>query len=85
MYTVYFLARQLKGFQDFLPMSIVRTYPKEDGGWRFPKSKEEYSGSRADHLFALAFLHDVYFKSPPAYDKFESKYSVPVLWDKKTN
>ena len=71
--------RQLKGLQQFLPMSIVRPYPKDNGGWRFPKSDEEYPGSTVDHLFGSAFLHDVYFKSPLAYDKYEGKYSVPVL------
>lgn len=79
------LMRQLKGLQQFLPMSIVRPYPKDDGGWRFLKSDEEYPGSTVDHIFGSAFLHDVYFKWPLAYDKYEGKYSVPVLWDKKTD
>ncbi|MCJ1434377.1 hypothetical protein MMC27_003745 [Xylographa pallens] len=78
------ITRQLKGLQEFLPMSIVKPYPKEDGGWRFPETNLEYEGSTIDHLFHSAFLHDVYFKSPPAYSKYEGKYSVPVLWDKKT-
>ena len=80
-----FLTRKLKGLDEFLPMSIVRPYPKEGGGWRFPSSDSEYEGSTVDHLFHSEYLHDVYFKSPPFYDKYEGKYSVPVLWDKKTN
>ncbi|MCJ1295568.1 hypothetical protein MMC34_007131 [Xylographa carneopallida] len=79
------ITRQLKGLQKFLPMSIIKPYPKEGGGWRFPMTDSEYEDSTVDHLFHSAFLHDVYFKSPPAYSKYEGKYSVPVLWDKKTN
>ena len=63
-------------------MSIVKAYPKNDGGWRFPKTDDEYPGSTVDHLFHSEFLHDIYFKSLPNY---EGKYSVPVLWCKKTN
>ncbi|MCJ1369832.1 hypothetical protein MMC20_001044 [Loxospora ochrophaea] len=79
------LTRELKELQDFLPISIVRPYPKEDGGWRFPTSDSEYPGSTVDHLFGSKFLHEVYFRSPPAYSEYKGRYSVPVLWDKKTN
>ena len=62
-------------------MSIVKAYPKEDGGWRFPDTDDEYPGSTIDHLFHSKFLHEVYLKSN---NEYEGKYSVPVLWDKKT-
>lgn len=62
-------------------MSIVKAYPKEDGGWRFPDTDDEYPGSTIDHLFRSKFLHEVYFKSN---NEYKGKYSVPVLWDKKT-
>lgn len=76
------LTRELKGLQRFLPVSIVKPYPKEGGGWRFPATDEEHPGSTVDHLFQSKFLHDLYFKSDSTY---QGKYSVPVLWDKKTN
>ena len=76
------VTRELKGLQQFLPMSIVKAYPKDDGGWRFPATDDEYPGSTIDHLFRSKFLHDVYFKSDKDY---KGKYSVPMLWDKKTN
>ena len=63
-------------------MSIVKAYPKEDGGWRFAATDDEYPGSTVDHLFHSKFLHEVYFKSD---NEYEGKYSVPVLWDKKKN
>ena len=76
------IARELKGLHKFLPMSIVKPYPKDNGGWRFPATDEEYPGSTIDHLFQSKFLHEVYFKSDADY---KGKYSVPVLWDKKTD
>ena len=76
------VTRELKGLQDILPTSVVKSYPKEGGGWRFPASDDEYPGSIVDHLFHSKFLHDVYFKSDSEY---KGKYSVPVLWDRKTN
>ncbi len=42
----------------------------------------EYPGATADSLFGSKFLHEVYLKSDKDY---KGKYSVPVLWDKKTN
>ena len=79
------LARELKGLQDFLPISVVKPYPKGEEGWRFPKDDNEYPGSTVDHLFGSAYLHDVYFRSPPSYKGYQGKYSVPLLWDKKTS
>ena len=76
------IVRELKGLQKLLPMSIVKPYPKDNGGWRFPATDDEYPGSTVDHIFHSHFLHDLYFKSNPEY---KGKYSVPVLWDKKTN
>ncbi|KAI9733861.1 MAG: hypothetical protein M1834_002516 [Cirrosporium novae-zelandiae] len=75
------ITRQLKGLQSFLPMSIVKPYPKDPDGWRFPDSDDEYPGSTIDHLFHSKFLHEIYQKSDP---KYKGRYSVPVLWDKKT-
>ena len=62
-------------------MSVVKPYPKDNGGWRFPASNDEYPGSTVDHLFHSKFLSEVYFRSDSNY---KGKYSVPVLWDKVT-
>ncbi|KAL9117710.1 MAG: hypothetical protein Q9187_005749 [Circinaria calcarea] len=79
------LIRQLKGLQELLPMSVVKAYPKGDEGWRFPNSDSEYPGSTVDHLFNSSFLHEIYYRSPPTFKEYKGKFSVPVLWDKKTN
>ena len=76
------ITRQLKGLQKLLPMDIVRAYPKDDGGWRFPATDDEYPGSTVDSLFHSNFLHEIYFRSDSEY---KGRYSVPVLWDKKTD
>lgn len=72
------IARHLKGLVPFLPLSVVKPYPKDGGGWRFPASDSEYAGATVDHLFGSAFLHKVYFRARKDY---AGKYSVPALWD----
>lgn len=80
------LARHLKGLTGILPISIVKPYPKGDKngwpGWKFPKTDDEYPHATVDHLFGSEYLHDVYFKADKEY---KGRYTVPVLWDKKTN
>jgi putative glutathione S-transferase len=76
------ITRHLKGLDKFLPLSVVKPYPKEDGGWRFPSSADEYPGATVDHLFNSKFLHEVYFRSAKDYS---GKYSVPLLWDTQSN
>lgn len=60
----------------------MKPYPKDGGGWRFPATNEEYPGATTDSLFGSKFLSEVYFKDDKDY---KGKYSVPLLWDKKTN
>ena len=79
------LARHLKGLEDLITISVVKPYPKGDDrgwpGWAFPKTTDDYPGSTVDHLFGSEYLHEVYFKADKNY---KGRYSVPVLWDKKT-
>ncbi|EON65646.1 hypothetical protein W97_04885 [Coniosporium apollinis CBS 100218] len=80
------LVRHIKGLTNFIDISIVRPYPKGDEkgwpGWRFPKDNEEYPRATVDKLFGSQYLHEVYFKADKDY---KGRYSVPVLWDKKTS
>jgi putative glutathione S-transferase len=71
--------RHLKHLTSILPISVVRPYPKGEPGWRFD---ETYPNATPDHLFNSRFMHQLYFRDDPAYT---GKYSVPLLWDKKTN
>jgi putative glutathione S-transferase len=80
------LVRHLKGLQDFIDISIVKPYPKGNDkgwpGWQFPESDNEYPNATVDKLFGSKYLHEVYFKADKEY---KGRYSVPLLWDKKTN
>ncbi|KAB8070782.1 hypothetical protein BDV29DRAFT_193822 [Aspergillus leporis] len=77
--------RHLKGLTDFVDVSTVKPYPKGNAegwpGWRFPSSIEEYPGATVDHLYGEDYLHSLYFRADPEY---KGRYSVPLLWDKKT-
>ncbi|KAH4313101.1 hypothetical protein HBH64_012810 [Parastagonospora nodorum] len=73
------LVRHLKHLTSTLPISVVRPYPKGEPGWRFD---ETYPNATPDHLFNSRFMHQLYFRDDPAYT---GRYSVPLLWDKKTN
>jgi len=80
------LVRHLKGLADIIDISIVRPYPKGDDkgwpGWKFPTEKDSYEGATEDKIFGSEYLHEVYFRADKEY---KGRYSVPVLWDKKTN
>ncbi|TGO44180.1 hypothetical protein BCON_0580g00020 [Botryotinia convoluta] len=80
------LIRHLKGLTSILPISIVKPYPKGDDkgwpGWKFATETDPYPGATGDHLFDSKYLHQVYFRSQRDY---KGRFSVPVLWDKKTN
>ncbi|KAG9622489.1 glutathione S-transferase omega-like 2, partial [Aureobasidium melanogenum] len=80
------LVRHLKGLQDIIDLDIVKPYPKGDEkgwpGWQFPASNDEYPNATVDRLFGSKYLHEVYFKADKEY---KGRYSVPLLWDKKTN
>lgn len=56
----------------------------DDGwpGWKFPQNDSEYPAATVDKLFGSEYLHDVYFKADKEY---KGRYSVPVIWDKKTD
>jgi glutathionyl-hydroquinone reductase len=61
----------------------VKPYPKgnEDGwpGWKFDRS---YPNATSDKLFGSEYLHEIYFKADKDY---KGRYSVPALWDTRTN
>jgi glutathionyl-hydroquinone reductase len=65
---------------DIITVDVVRPFPKDGGGWRFPASNEEYPNATVDSLFGSKFLSEVYFRDDAHY---KGVYSVPLLWDKK--
>ncbi|TPX53829.1 glutathione transferase [Powellomyces hirtus] len=75
------IVRALKGLQDVIGMSAVH-YLLEDMGWRFDYDGETTPGVIADSVNNARYLRDIYFKANPDY---QGRFTVPVLWDKKTN
>jgi len=50
-------------------------------GWPFA-SVDPFPGADVDNLYNAEHIKDLYLKSDPNY---EGKFTVPVLWDKKTH
>jgi glutathionyl-hydroquinone reductase len=63
----------------------LRINAHENQGWRFPTADEklpgEFSGPDPWHE-EVKEMRDLYFKDDPGYT---GRFSVPVLWDKKTD
>ncbi|KAK9378811.1 glutathione S-transferase [Kockiozyma suomiensis] len=74
------IVRKLKGLEDIISFSAVDWY-LGDLGWKF-SSPEETPGANLDPLFNYSHLRELYFRVNPDY---EGRFTVPVLWDKKTN
>ncbi|WVF66438.1 hypothetical protein IAT40_001178 [Kwoniella sp. CBS 6097] len=89
------IVRKLKGLEDFIDVSTVHPHMLEKG-WHFvtpenaksdPAAASEHSNdtfpaATQDHLFGFSHLRELYFKAQPDYD---ARFTVPVIWDKKTN
>ncbi|KAF9942674.1 S-glutathionyl-(chloro)hydroquinone reductase [Mortierella antarctica] len=67
------LVRALKGLEDIISVDVVHWHMQENG-WPF---KDGYE----DSLYGSKFIRDIYFKAQPDYS---GRFTVPVLWDKKT-
>ncbi|KXJ96406.1 hypothetical protein Micbo1qcDRAFT_154968 [Microdochium bolleyi] len=83
------LVRCVKGLQELLPISIVKPYPKGDDrgwpGWEFAGCRglsDLYEGATEDNVHGSRYLHDIYFRADKTYT---GRYTVPVVWDTKTD
>ncbi|KAG8940317.1 S-glutathionyl-(chloro)hydroquinone reductase [Tulasnella sp. 424] len=75
------ITRLLKGLESFVGLTIVTPYMTELG-WAFKKADERRTdGVEDDPLYGSSHLRELYFKADPSY---EGRFTVPVLWDKKT-
>jgi len=63
----------LKGLEDIISVDVVHWHMQELG-WPF---KEGYE----DSLYGSKYIREIYFKAQPDYS---GRFTVPVLWDKKT-
>ncbi|RYG51393.1 hypothetical protein EON66_10810 [archaeon] len=78
-------ARTIKGLEHVIDVAVVApiwsfTAPGKDEhrGWMFDAS---VSGATADPIWGAASIREVYERAHPGY---VGKYTVPVLFDKKT-
>ena len=69
--------RKLKGLEDCISVDVV-ALKKDEKGWKFDP---EVKGTTRDTVNGCEYLSEVYFMADKDY---EGRYSVPVLWDKKT-
>jgi putative glutathione S-transferase len=74
------IVRELKGLQDIITKTVVH-YHMGELGWKFVESEGELEGSDPDVLYHAKHLRDIYFRAQLDY---EGRFTVPVLWDKKT-
>lgn len=79
------ITRKLKGLEDFISYSVVHWHLGE-GGWRFVTKDEKEPGENVmpdpmEGHEAFTHLRQVYFESEKDY---EGRFTVPVLYDKKT-
>lgn len=71
------VTRQLKGLEESISLNVVDYFMGEKG-WRF---NPDVPGATPDTLYGFDYLREVYFL---AQEDYEGRFTVPVLWDKKT-
>lgn len=74
------IVRELKGLQDIISMSAVHDHLGENG-WRFVESEDEGEDFHPEPFYGAKYLREIYFKAQPDYG---GRFTVPVLWDTKT-
>ena len=71
------IARQLKGLQNAITVSVVHPHMGELG-WEFA----EFPGATPDTLHGARYLSEVYTRAKSDYT---GRVTVPVLWDRQTD
>jgi len=74
------IMRKLKGLEDVISVTIVSPRMGADG-WPFA-DVDNYPGAEADPIYASKHVRDLYLKADPNY---QARFTVPILWDKKTH
>lgn len=74
------ISRKLKGLENIITVTVVS--PRMGTlGWPFANI-DDYPGADVDSLYQSEHVKDLYFKIDP---DFQGRFSVPILWDKKTH
>eukprot|EP01132_Coremiostelium_polycephalum_P006722 gene6722-8332_t len=72
------ILRSLKGLEDVISISVADQL-LEDQGWVFNAT---LPGSTLDTVNGYSHIRSLYYRTDPAYS---GRFTVPVLWDKKTS
>ncbi|KAM6503265.1 Glutathione S-transferase, C-terminal-like protein [Amanita muscaria] len=74
------IMRKLKGLEDIISVTVVS--PRMDvHGWPFA-NVDNFPGADTDPLYESQHIKDLYLMASPDY---QGRFTVPVLWDKKTH
>ncbi|KAH0581306.1 hypothetical protein H2248_012402 [Termitomyces sp. 'cryptogamus'] len=74
------IVRKLKGLEDIIPVTVVS--PRMGAqGWPFA-NVDSFPDTDVDPLYNAEHVKDLYLKADPEY---RGRFTVPVLWDKKTH
>ncbi|KAF4972963.1 hypothetical protein FZEAL_9463 [Fusarium zealandicum] len=77
------IVRSLKRLEDIVDLYICSFNMGKDG-WFFSDNPEvaKFGCLPKDPLYGLSKIKELYLKADPSY---EGRYTIPVLWDKKTH
>ncbi|EMD35648.1 hypothetical protein CERSUDRAFT_85607 [Gelatoporia subvermispora B] len=73
------IVRKLKGLEKLIDVSVVSPHMGEHG-WPFA-NVDAFPAADTDPLYNSQHVKDLYLRVNPGY---EGRFTVPVLWDKKT-
>ncbi|RKP27515.1 glutathione transferase [Syncephalis pseudoplumigaleata] len=73
------IVRAMKHLESVIGVSVV-DYLLEEKGWKF-SDPSVTPGATLDSVNGAQYLRELYFKANPEYN---GRFTVPVLWDKKT-
>jgi putative glutathione S-transferase len=71
------IVRHLRGLDGSVGVTVVDPIRNDEDGWAF----RDGPGYSKDPINGFAFLREAYLATDP---KFRGRWTVPVLWDKKT-
>ncbi|KAG0083366.1 S-glutathionyl-(chloro)hydroquinone reductase [Podila epicladia] len=67
------VVRALKGLEDIISVDVVH--------WHLQANSWPFKDGYKDSLYGAEYIKDIYLKAQPDY---AGRFTVPVLWDKKT-
>jgi glutathionyl-hydroquinone reductase len=78
-----FMVLSMQGLLDSVPITVVHHYMSKETGWAFVTADDPNPPPMCEPepLYGLKSIRELYFKADP---KYAARFTVPVLWDTKT-